>query len=630
MSGALLRVAAAVLFALALAGLFLSEPGQRFERNAGLWALYALRGNVSVPPEAIVIALDQKSTDWLAFHSGNFAHVSDSLPRCLPETTRSALERLRNVSDMPRGIHACLLDELGRRGARLVVFDILFSIETPDDEALAAAIRSAPPVVLFERIRDAVEQGVGRGTIVPPQRVRPRPIFAQAAAATSSFLVSAPSGNFVEGYVRHHLNFPELAALPETAAALYRGATATAPDGTGPAIRPIWLYGPPRTIPTWSLRDIFDRSSPRPLPDDLSRTAVFIGVSDPDFLGSKDHFKIPISDQRANDIGGVELGATAFLNILHGDVMRRPDRSVAAAIVFATLLTGALAAQFVGGWKGLGVVLGLGTLYGAGAFALFLGARIWPPFATPLFAGLPLLVTWALLARYAFARRMVTRLAPRQMAAQLLDRTEAASRALRTEAATVLYTDLVGSTELGDRLSPEAYSDVINHYYQRATEAVEAEGGMIVEFMGDGILAVFTESFTGRAHAAAGCAAARRLSQVMRESAEGSDAPPGGPQRLRMGIHTGIASTGGMGAAHRFNFKVLGDTVNTAARLEQLGKAFDDGVRDVILLSDPARVSSNLPDQVVECLGEFALRGKRDAMQIFRLLDQSTSPRIAS
>ncbi|MCL5776310.1 adenylate/guanylate cyclase domain-containing protein [Limibaculum sp. FT325] len=626
MRRALPQLLAAAAFGLVLAAFLASGQGQRLERNVGLAALYALRGSVEVPPEALVIALDQKSSDWLAFHAGDFARVSDGLPRCLPETTRATLGRLRNVSDMPRGIHACLLDELGRRGARLVVFDILFSIETPDDAALAAAIRAGPPVVLFERIRDAVEQGAGRGSIAPPQRVRPRPIFAEAAAATGSFLVNAPSGNFVEGYITRTADFPDLAALPDIAAALHRGEPAPAPPATGPAVQPIWLYGPPRAIPTWSLRDIFDRASDRPLPGDLSGTTVFIGVSDPEFLGTKDHFKIPISDRRANDIGGVELGAAAFLNLLHGDLLDRPERMAAAGIVAAFGLLGALAVQFVGGWHGLALVVALGAGYGLAGFAAFVGARIWLPYATPLFVGVPALVLWALIARYALARRMVARLAPRPMAIRLLDRPERASRVLRTETVTVLYTDLVGSTGLGDRLDPTSYSAVINHYYERATAAVEAEGGMVVEFMGDGILAAFTESVTGPRHAAAGCAAARRLSRMMQQDAAMDGANPGGRQRLRMGVHTGTASTGGMGPAHRFNFKVLGDAVNTAARLEQLGKALDDGERDVILLSQTARDAGGLPDEAVESLGEFALRGKRDAMQVFRLLDMSTSP----
>jgi adenylate cyclase len=619
------RIMGALAFATAMAALLLSPPGHRFERNAGLTALYALRGPVPVPPEAIVIALDQKASDWLAFHAADFSRVSDSLTDCLPETTRTELASLRSISDMPRGIHACLLAELGRRGARLVIFDILFSIETPDDEALAAAIAAGPPVILFERIRGAVEQGAGSGSIAPPQRVHPRPMFREPAAATASFLVNAPSGNFVEGYVPRLADFPDLASIPDVAAALFRGQAIT--DRALDEDVPIWLYGPPRTIPTWDLREVFERDGPRPLPDDLSDRAVFIGVSDPEFLGTKDHFKIPISDARENDIGGVELAAAAFLNILHGHELRRPAPAESAGVVAAFALAIALAVQVVGGWRGIAVAAATGALYAGAAFAAFSGAHVWLPFAVPLFAALPIAVFWALVTRYAFARRMVGSLAPRPVAERLLDRPGAAVRRIQTETATILFTDIVGSTRMGDTLSPTDYSEAINFYYQRANDAVEAHGGMVMEFMGDGIIAVFTESVTGPGHAAAGVAAALALSETIRTDAPRAkgDVPQDlSGMRLRMGIHSGTTATGGMGAEHRFNFKVLGDTVNTAARLEQLGKAFDDGERDVILVSEATRAASRLDEASFENLGEFALRGKRQPIRVSRLRDLST------
>ncbi|MDT8345944.1 MAG: adenylate/guanylate cyclase domain-containing protein, partial [Thermohalobaculum sp.] len=596
-------------------------------------ALYALRGPLvapgGAPGGAVVVGLDQKSVDWLAFHAPDLARVSDDLPACLPAPARAGLSRLRNVNDIPRAIHACLLRALAARGARLVVVDVLFTVETPDDAFLAAALREGPPVVLFERIRDAAEQGAGRGEAAAPQRVRPRPIFAEAAAATASFLVSAPSGSSVEGYLPAIPDFPDLAAMPETAAALWRGLPPPTPAAAGAAVRPIWLYGPPRTVPTFSLRDVFARDAARPLPGDLSGVAVFVGVSDPDFLGTTDHFVIPISDRRDTEIGGVELAASAFLNILHDQRMRHPGAGVQAAVVFVFGTLGALVVQLVGGWRGLGVLSALGIGYAGAAGAGFAGFRIWLPVAMPLFAALPALGFWALLTRYARARGMVARLAPRQVTARLLDRPGAARDGLRTEALSVLYTDVVGSTALGDRLDPEGYSRTMTRYYDRATAAVEAAGGMVVEFMGDGILAVFTESVTGPGHARAACAAARAL------SGDGGDlATPADPDeariRLRMGLHTGVATTGGIGAAHRFNFKVLGDAVNFAARLEQLGKAFDDGARDVILISEATRAASGLADAEVEPLGTFELRGKDAAVQVFRLrtggTEDSTRP----
>ena len=613
------------LFATLVTLFFLSVAGQRVEHDAGLATLYAIRGDVEPPREAIVIALDQKSSDWLAFHAGDPRRVSDILPRCLPETTRAALARLRNVSDMPRGVHACLLDVLGRRGARLVAFDILFNVETPDDAVLAEAITAGPPTILFERIRGAVEQGVAGSGPVPPQRISPRPLFASAAAATASFLVNAPSGNMVEGYVTSIRDFPDLATMPEVALALWRDETPTERARAEEGGRPIWLYGPPRTLPTWTLREVFARDTARPLPEDLSNRAVFVGVSDPEFLGTRDHFKIPVSDARRNDIGGVELAATAFLNLLHGDRLVRLPTVTGAVVVFLAVAGTILGTHMLGGWRGLMVAGAAALAYAALAIGLFIGAQIWIPIATPLFIAIPVVMVSALVDRYALARRMVERLAPRPVASHLLDRFDEAARQIRTEAATVLFTDIVGSTDLGDRLAPAEYSEIINTYYQRATEAVEAHRGMVVEFMGDGIIAVFTESVTGNDHAAQGCAAALALGGAIRQANAENGAGRSTLLRLRMGVHSGVTSTGGMGAEHRYNFKVLGDAVNTAARLEQLGKQFDDGASDVILISEDARIASGRDEAEFEALGAFALRGKHAPIRVLRLHESTRS-----
>lgn len=612
-----LRIAGCIALALVLALVFLSPLGQRLERDFGLASLYYLRGPVEVPPEAIVIALDQQSVNWLQFNAGDFARVSDILPGCLTPHSVEALRRARNISDMPRGVHACLIGELMRRDARLIGFDILFQVETPDDTALAAAIRDAGNVVLYERIRTDAEQSAEAGALGLPQRMHPRRIFVEAAGATAAFLVNAPSGNFVEGYVRRMPEFPDLGNMAEVAWSLYTGLPE--PAGAEPPHRPIWLYGPPRAIPTWTLRDVFERGSANPLPASLAAVAVFIGVSDPEFLGTKDHFKIPIRDARENDIGGVELLAAAFLNLLHGEVMSKPGPAVGASVVLLFVLAVTLAARILPGRWGLIAIAVLAGGYAAAAWTVFTRAHLWPPFAVPVFLGVTAAALLALATRYAFARMLVARLTPAPVARILLEASTTERRAVRTEPATVMFTDLVGSTRMGDRLSNLDYTAVMNHYYDAATTAIEAHEGMVVEFMGDGILAIWSESISGPHHATRACEAALALSAEMRAAPPATLPAAGEEIRLRIGINSGMTATGDIGARHRFNFKALGDTVNVAARLEQLGRDVDDGGGDVILVSHTTCAMSDFPPERFEDLGTVPLRGKRDPTGVARL-----------
>jgi len=83
--------------------------------------------------------------------------------------------------------------------------------------------------------------------------------------------------------------------------------------------------------------------------------------------------------------------------------------------------------------------------------------------------------------------------------------------------------------------------------------------------------------------------------------------------RLRIGINTGMTATGDVGARHRFNYKVLGDTVNVAARLQQYGKEIDSGAGNVILVSHVTCAMSEFPSDRFEDLGAVPLRGKRIA-----------------
>lgn len=612
--GRSLRIAGSTLLALLLGLVSLTPFGQRFELEAGLASLYFLRGTVPPPDEAIVIGLDRGSIEWLELHANDLARAAPRLDRCISPHARAQLQSVRGVSGLPRGLHGCLIRALAERAARVIAFDILFRVPIPrEDDAFAAEMARAGNVVLFERIRTDPPPAGGAPL---PIRQSPRPIFAAAARGTAFFLLDAPSGNTVSGYIAALADIPER-AMPEAVLRQFTGVAPSRPaEG---AVRAIWLYGPARTIPTYSLRDVFAADAPHALPRDLSRVAVLVGASDPDRPGSKDHYKVPIAGAEARDIGGVELAATAFLNLLHGKELQRPAPPVrlGAVVGFALVLLLA-ASQLPGGW-GLAAVLPLTGLYALLGWLLFARVPLWLPFAVPVYLGGPVAVLVALASRYAFARSLVARLAPRKVAALLLKGTDTLRHAAQAEPATVMFTDLAGSTRMADRLSELEYAGVLNRYYDAVNKAIEAHGGMVVEFQGDGVVALFSESVTGPAHATRACAAALALCAELPRALP-PEAGDTATSRLRIGINTGTTATGEIGARDRFNYKALGDTVNVAARLEQHGRKLDDGSGDVILVSDDTRAASGLPGERFEPLGEVTLRGKAAPTGIARLL----------
>jgi class 3 adenylate cyclase len=183
-------------------------------------------------------------------------------------------------------------------------------------------------------------------------------------------------------------------------------------------------------------------------------------------------------------------------------------------------------------------------------------------------------------------------------------------RAPRSVEATVLMTDLRGFTALGEKLDPVQLVELLNGLHTLQAEWVALHGGHVDKFMGDGMLAVFGASGDGPDHAARAVAAARDL----REGIKGFNAGRAGesPLKLGMGIHTGRLVSGIVGGGRKMEFTVIGDTVNTASRLESLTK--DKGVD--LLLSESTRAAAGLQ---AEPVGEVTLRGRTTPLKVFTL-----------
>ena len=610
------RFVTAIVFGCLMLAVYVSPIGQTLEREYGLPFLYSIRGDLEVPGEAMVIGLDNESVRWLnglAIAWNNDAEALDreapTLKKCLSQRNLEDLLGAANINHIPRSVHACLIDALNERKARLIAFDINFNKDRPDDPVLEAALSRAGNVLLFERFSD-------QGAFV--QRIQPREDFRKLALGTMAFQVDATRGAMATSYLTTFRQHEDLMPMPEKAWTLYTG---QARPGHAEPFQPIWLYGPPRSVPTVSLKDLFDPQTTETVPEDLSNVVVFIGSSDPEDAAIDDHFPVPTSGRGNELIGGVELAATAFLNRLHGTILKRPAEGIEAAIVFLVAFLGGFVVLMLTRWRLIYAIAVISLGYMAVAALTFSQALVWLPVAVPVFLTALLVSLAAISVRYFFARALVSRLAPRQIASMLLEGTTPDRRAVKTEHATVIFTDLMGSTRMGEVMDEVSYSDSVNLYYDTATDVIEAHDGMVVEFMGDGIVSLFSESVTGANHAAKGCAAARALvARLSRDNREAGDERP--PLLTRMGINSGLTATGDIGARHRFQYKALGDVVNVAARLEQHGKTVDTDDEHIILVSETTFAAANLSTTETEVVGDLQLRGREASLGVYRLLPQ--------
>ncbi len=173
--------------------------------------------------------------------------------------------------------------------------------------------------------------------------------------------------------------------------------------------------------------------------------------------------------------------------------------------------------------------------------------------------------------------------------------------------AAILVSDIRDWTGLNQRLPAEEALALANRYFEVIAEAVEANDGEILKFIGDGVLAIFPTT-DGGADGANACsralAAAREALRLAGESAQALDLSFG------IGIHFGEVLYGNIGSKSRIDFTVLGQGVNTAARIESLCSRFDK----------PILFSREFADQLAEpatLVAEEILKGHRTASGIF-------------
>ena len=137
---------------------------------------------------------------------------------------------------------------------------------------------------------------------------------------------------------------------------------------------------------------------------------------------------------------------------------------------------------------------------------------------------------------------------------------------------TVMFTDIPGFTTLSEQLSATEVANLLNDHFTLVAGCVEAEEGTIDKYIGDSVMAFWGAPSKQPDHAARAIRAALAIAETVR--ADNAIRRTDGRQevRIRIGIHSGPALAGNIGAPGRINYTLVGDTVNAANRIEQLGK----------------------------------------------------------
>jgi adenylate cyclase len=213
-------------------------------------------------------------------------------------------------------------------------------------------------------------------------------------------------------------------------------------------------------------------------------------------------------------------------------------------------------------------------------------------------------------------RTVFTRFLPEPIAAEMLALSEGqpSIRPVRLWA-TTMFVDLRGFTTFSESLPVEQVVTVLNRYQGTMGDAVLDDGGTLVDYLGDGLYAVFGAPIESVDHADRAVAAAREMVGDRLSDFNGWLRAEGVHDGFDMGIglNSGRVMSGTLGSERRIDYAVIGDTVNTAARIEQLTKQ----TGHAILLADQTRTNMTGHTDELTFVDEFEIRGKQSRIKLW-------------
>ena len=586
----LFAVAAAVGVGLGVLG-YATNAFRSLELNT-VDTRFSIRGTEKPPPDLVVIEVDAKT----------FGVLNASWP-------------------FPHDEHAKVTDRLRRDGPKVIAFDIQFSERgrNTEDELLAlvdAIERAKNKVVVSTTEVNPLGNGNGFEWILPEEAVKSRKRGARNAALRRFPGLELGYGNFPAdtGGVLRRMRY-EIDGLKTFSVATAEKAMGRRidPDALGGEDSWIDYYGPPRTVKHVSYGDVW-RGAVKP--GTFRDKIVVIGATAPSLQDLH-----PSSTSGDGEMSGPEIQANAIGTALRGFPLKGSPGAVNILLIVLLGLVAPVASLRMSGLRALAVALAAGAVYAVAVQILFNGGTILS-FVYPLGA-LALSAIGALAVHYvteAFERErtrdMFARFVPESVVGEALDQSDGLRLGGVAREATVMFSDLRGFTSFAESLEPDQVITILNHYLTAMVDdAILPNGGTLVDYMGDGIMAVFGAPIEMDDHADRALAAARDKLRELGKFNEWLRAEYGFEKSFRMGIglNTGRVMSGNVGSEQRMAYTAIGDTTNTASRLEGLTK----GTPYMLFMADSTRaaLSEQPPDLVYA--DEYEVRGREEKVKLW-------------
>jgi adenylate cyclase len=585
-----LLVAAAVLAAGAGVAAYATNLLRRTELQT-IDARFSIRGPHKPPANIVLVAIDNATLQ---------AFARQERPFNFP---------------FPRRYDAKVIDRLREAGAKVISLDLQFTQptdETDDNDLIEAIGRAHGKVVLATtEVGKGGSTGILGGSTALLHEIGARPANAVFALDTDGSVRRLPFA------------LEDLKSLAVVTEEVATGRVIHASRFSGGTL-PIDFAGPPGSFPTYSYFNVLEGTFP---PGAFRGKTVILGATasvlqDVHATATTGASEMSGSEVWANAVATLSAGAPltdapGWLNLLLivmlgsfiplGSLRLAPLRALLDGLAAAVVFTLAVQIAFDKGW-----ILS---------------------FVYPLFA--LILATLGTLAVVYLSetveRERVYNLFSRFVSEDVVNEVVArAGENLRLGAVeldcTVLFSDLRGFTSFSEQLPAARVIDVVNCYLNEMTEAILEAGGTIVSYMGDGIMAVFGAPLEQANHADRALLAASEMIGPRLERFNAWIAEQGHDHEFAMGvgINSGPVMAGSIGSEQRVEYTALGDTTNTASRLEGMTK----GSGHMLFIAESTRQRMRHPPDDLIHVGDLEVRGRVHKLTVWSIPGraQSSSP----
>jgi adenylate cyclase len=663
----------ATLTALAGMALFLTPWGPAAEEEFGLDLLFRWRGKIAAPAEVVIVALDKRSAAQF-----NLPNEPRKWPRALHADLIDRLARGGATvigfdimfEEARDGAQDAKLARAIARAGNVVLF------ETLRKSLHEAAPGNTPPVAVSEQIVQplpVLTEAAAATAPFPLPRVPVKLSQAWAFKAGAGERATLPVVMFQLARRGAYAPWRELMqrvdtdaarALPATAEALThphavhdfiqalrapfrrdtslgkrlldRLQTETTDASQTQTLRSLIhlyagddsrylnFYGGPRSVTTVNYHAaLTDRTL------NWRGKWVLVGFSERLQPEQKDHFYTAFTRQDSGlDLSGVEIAATALANLVQDNSVNALSLGAQLAVVLFAGVLFAVPAIGLRAPVSLVAVAALGAGYAAWAAWRFASAAEWVPLVVPLLIQAPGALFGGVLWNYFEVNRERERIRaafgrylPKPVVDDLAGRLTHEHAGGNVVHGACLATDAARYTTLAETMAPEELNAFVNRYYSALFAPVREHGGMISDVVGDSMLALWAQAQPNASLRERACHAAVAVAQAAERFSRDNGRAG---LTTRLGLHAGPMYLGHVGAHDHFEYRAVGDIVNTAARLQALNKTL--GTR---LLASQEAVDG-LPRLRTRDLGRFLLPGKTQPVHVHELRGIAGEPAAAA